>query len=96
MSIKQTSTSVPEIDILDHIYTMNPELQKEISWTIHGIDVIKEAKETISWAGYHASFQEHSIAVCHHCNSTTLYGESRFTCYGKTWNEYDKKTLQTS
>jgi hypothetical protein len=28
---------------------------------------------------------------CHHCNSTTLYGESRFTCYGKTWNEYDKK-----
>ena len=41
---------------------MNSELQK-VSWTIHGIKVIKEAKETISWAGYHTSFQEHSIAV---------------------------------
>ena len=63
VSIKQTSSSVPEIDIPDHIYAMNAELQKEFSWTVHGINIIKEAKETILWAGSHASFQEHSIAA---------------------------------
>ena len=31
VSIKQTSSSVPEIDIPDHIYAMNAELQKEFS-----------------------------------------------------------------
>jgi hypothetical protein len=45
VSIKQISSSVPEIDIPDNIYAMNAELQKEFSWTVHGINVIKEAKK---------------------------------------------------
>ena len=48
---------------------------------IHGINVIKETKETISWAGYHVS-RAFNSSKCHHCNSTTLYGERRFTFFG--------------